>query len=207
MVIIMNLGQKEAAKTGTTTLGIVCKDAVVVATESKVTMGNLISSKEFPKLFQIDDKMVMTVSGGVGDAQNIVRVLKAEINIYKLTRNSELTVKGVSTLLANIQQNARYYPYMLMPIIAGVDKEGMHVYSVDPMGGIGEDEYTSTGSGSPFAYGVLEDGYKKDMTREEGIDLAVRAVSAARQRDAASGGKYIHIAVIDDKGVEISKQE
>ncbi|HLD83768.1 MAG TPA: archaeal proteasome endopeptidase complex subunit beta [archaeon] len=197
---------EDARKTGTTTLGMVCKDCVVVAAESKVTMGYLVSSKEFPKLYQIDDRIVMTVSGGVGDAQSVVRILKAEINIYKLTRNAELTIKGVSTLLANIQQNSRFYPYMLMPIIAGFDRTGTRVFSVDPAGGIGEDAYTSTGSGSPFAYGVLEDGYRKDMTREEGIDLAVRAIKAARERDIASGGKNIDIAVIDKNGTEFLRK-
>ncbi len=194
-------------KTGTTTLGMVCKDCVIIAAESKVTMGYLITSKEFPKVYQIDDRMAMTISGGVGDAQNIIRVLKAEINIYKLTRNAEMTVRAVSTLLANIQQNARYYPFMLFPIIAGIDKEGMHVTSVDPAGGIEEDAYTSTGSGSPFAYGVLEDSYRKDLTREEGIALAIRAIKAAKERDAASGGKYVTIAVIDKNGVEMITKE
>lgn len=199
--------QDQKLKTGTTTVGLLCKDCVILGAESKSTMGWLIAGKEVQKVHQIDDKVALTISGGVGDAQALIRILRAEINIYKLTRNTEISVKAIATLLSNILSQSRWYPYIFMPIIGGADKDGLHVLSVDPAGGAEEDKFTSTGSGSPMALGVLEDGYKEGMTKEEGVRLAVRAIRAARERDVFSGGKKITIAVIDRNGIEWIKEE
>jgi len=188
-------------KTGTTTVGLVCKDAVIVASESKSTMGSLIASKESQKVYQVDDKIALTTAGGAGDAQAVVRLLKAEINIYRMTRNAKITVKATITLLANILNSHRYYPYLAMLIVGGHDKDGFHIYSIDPVGGAEKDDFTATGSGSPMAYGVLEDGYSKNINREDGIRLAVRSIRSARERDVFSGGKNIVVAVIDEKGL------
>ena len=146
-------------KTGTTTVGISYKDGVVLAAESKSTLGYLVSSKTAEKIIKIDDRIAITTAGGSGDTQALARILKAEINLYKLTRNTDITVKATITLLANIMQAVRYYPYMAMLIVGGFDKDGGHIYSIDPVGGFEEEKCTSTGSGSPMAYGVLEDGF------------------------------------------------
>ncbi|MEK6888277.1 MAG: archaeal proteasome endopeptidase complex subunit beta [Candidatus Aenigmatarchaeota archaeon] len=199
--------QQEHMKTGTTTVGMVCKDCIVLGAESKSTMGWLVAGKEVQKIHQIDDKVALTISGGVGDAQALIRIVKAEINIYKLTRNAEITVKAIATLLSNILSQSRWYPYMFMPILGGVDKDGLHIFSIDPAGGAEEDKFTSTGSGSPIAYGVLEDGYKDGMTKDEGIRLATRSIRSAKERDIFSGGKKINIFVIDKNGIEIVKEE
>jgi len=134
-------------------------------------------------------------------------LLKAEINLYKLTRNAEFSIKAATTLLANILQSSRFYPYMAMPIIGGIDKDGEHVFSVDPVGGIEKDDYIATGSGSPMAYGVLENDFKEGLTKEEGIKLAVRAIRAARERDIFSGGKEIVVATIEKDGVRFVDKE
>ncbi len=189
-------------KTGTTTLGIVYKDGVVLATDTKSTLGYLVSSKQAEKLLKIDDRIAITTAGGTGDTQALARILRAEINLYKMSRKTEITVKAAITLLANIMQSARYYPYMAMLVMGGYDKYGPHVYSIDPVGGLEEEKYTSTGSGSPVAYGVLEDGFREDMPKEEAVRLAVRAVRSARERDIFSGGKDILVATIDKNGIE-----
>src|SRR3989338_3949593 len=195
--------QQEKLKTGTTTVGITCKDCVILAAESKSTMGYLISSKTAQKIYKVDDKIAITTAGGAGDTQQLARVLKAEIQIYKLTRNADFTVNAAVNLLSNILQNNRYYPYMAMLIIGGADKNGYHVYSIDPVGGLEKDDFTATGSGSPFAYGVLENEYKPNMSREEGIKLVVRAIRSARERDIFSGGKNINVLVIDKNGAQM----
>ncbi len=199
--------QQEKLKTGTTTVGITCKDCVILAAESKSTMGYLVSSKTSQKIYKVDDKIAITTAGGAGDTQQLARVLKAEIQIYKLTRNSDFTVNAAVNLLSNILQNNRYYPYMAMLIIGGADKNGYHVYSIDPVGGLEKDEFTSTGSGSPFAYGVLENEFKPGMAREDGIKLAVRAIRAARERDVFSGGKNINVLVIDKNGMQFVDEQ
>ncbi len=198
----MKMKSEQKLKTGTTTVGITFKDGVVLAADMKSTLGYLVSSKEAQKIYQIDDKIAVTTAGGSGDTQALVRLLKAEIQIYKLSRNAEFSVNAAKALLSNILQGVRYYPYMAMMILGGVDKNGAHVYSVDPVGGSEPDKYTSTGSGSPIAYGVLEDGFKEGMTQEEAVDLAKRAVKAARERDIFSGGLGIMVAVIDKNGLK-----
>lgn len=199
--------QLETKKTGTTTLGMVCKDCVVIATESKSTMGYLVASKNAQKIYDIDDKMAVTTAGSVGDAQTIVRMMKAEIALYKTTRRSDFTIKGAVTLLSNILQSTRYYPLMAMLVIGGHDRDGFHIWSVDPLGGAEPDNFTATGSGSPYAYGVLETEYRDDLTKEEAIRVAVRAVNAARERDIGSGGD-IQITIITKDGMQhLTKNE
>jgi len=185
-------------KKGTTTLGIVCKDGVVLGTERRATMGTLIAHKTTKKLFKIDETLGLTVAGLVGDAQVLARYLSAEVELYKLKRNASMSVKAASTLMANILSGRRYFPYWVALIIGGVDPEGGHVYSLDAAGGAIEDEYVTTGSGSPYVYGVLEDHYKKGLSTSDGIDLAIRAMNAAMKRDAASGDG-LDLAVITKK--------
>jgi proteasome beta subunit len=200
--------QQEKLSTGTTTVGVLYKDGVILASESKSTMGWLVASKTSQKIYQVDDKIAITTAGGAGDTQTLIRMLRAEINMYKLTRNSDFTVRAASSLLSNILSNNRYYPYMAMLIIGGFDRAGGHLYSIDAVGGAEEEtNFTATGSGSPVAYGVLEDGYKDGMTKEEAVRLAVRSIRSARERDVMSGGRNIVVAVIDKSGLEYVPEE
>lgn len=175
---------------GTTTIGLVCKDGVVLATEKRATAGNLIANKATQKLFRIDANIGMTVAGLVGDAQTLARYLKAEVSLYRLRRSTQLSAEGAATLLANILNGNRMFPYYAWLILGGVDAKGGHVFSVDPAGGSIEDRYVSVGSGSTFAYGVLEEGYGRDMSVSDGVDLAIRGLTVAMKRDSASGDGY-----------------
>ncbi len=193
-------------KKGTTTVGIIANNCVVLAAESKATLGNLVSSKEAKKVFQLDDKIVVTISGSVGDAQQLIRVMQAELSLYKM-ENGDSNASAAITLMSNIMQSSRYYPYITMMIMGGIDSEGYHLFNIDPMGGVTEDKYTSTGSGSPVAFGVLESGFKENLSRDEAVSLAVRSIRAAKERDVYTGGKRIDIAVITEKGVEFSSEQ
>lgn len=195
------------AKKGTTTVGLKCKDCVVLASESKASMGNLVAHKEAKKVYKITDKIALTIAGGVGDAQNLIRVLKAEVNLYEMNRQEPITVKGCKTLLSNIFQGSRYFPIMAMLVLGGHDKNGYHLYSLDPLGGGESESYTATGSGSPVAYGVLENNFEEGMDRKDGIEVAVKAVQAAAERDVFSGGNKIQVAVVNDEEVELLKDE
>ncbi len=189
---------KEQLKKGTTTVAMVCKDGIVMATEMRATMGTLIAHKRTNKLFKIDDHIGMTVAGLVGDAQTLARYLKAEVNLFRIKNRKPITVNGAATLMANILNGRSYYPYWVQLIVAGVDETGPHVFSLDAAGGSIEDDYVTTGSGSPYVYGVMEDHYRKDMKLEEGVELAVRGISMAMKRDSASGDG-INLATIDKK--------
>ncbi len=190
---------KELKETGTTTTALVCKNGVVMATEHRATAGTMIAHKNTQKLFKIDENLGLTVAGLVGDAQTLARYITAEAELYRLKRNQPMSVKAASTLMANILSGRAYFPYWVQLIIAGVDSSGGHVYSLDAAGGSIEDEYVSTGSGSPFVYGVLEDHFKSGITTSEATDLVIRAVTVAMARDAASGDG-IEVAIIDNKG-------
>jgi proteasome beta subunit len=137
----------------------------------------------------------------------LARYLKAEAELYRLKREQPMTIKAAATLTANILAGSRYYPYWVQLLVGGWDNEGGHIYSIDAAGGSIPDQYCSTGSGSPFAYGVLEEGYKEGMATKDGVDLAIKALHAAMKRDSASGDGY-DVVVINSKGWNpLSKEE
>ena len=200
------LNETELLK-GTTTIGIVCKDGVVLATERRATAGNLIANKMTQKLFKIDSNIGVTVAGLVGDAQVLARYLRAEVSLYRLRRNGLLSAEGAATLLANILSGNRMFPYYAWMLLGGVDPKGGHVFSVDPAGGSIEDRFVSVGSGSTFAYGILEEGYSRDMSVSDGVDLALRGLTAAMKRDSASGDGYIIHTITTKEYREYSEDE
>ncbi len=194
-------------KCGTTTIGMKCKDGVLLASESKAGMGNIITNKEVQKVFQIDDRIGVTIAGLVSDAQQLVNMLKAEINLYKLESGEEMRVDAVASLLSNIMYARRLFPYLTQMVVGGVDKEGTKLFSFDPTGSKMEEEYVSTGSGSPFVYGILEKDFKKAMSMQEGKELTKQAIKSAAGRDMASGGEKIWIAEITSKGFRLNKDK
>lgn len=194
-------GQK---KTGTTTVALKCKDGVILAADKRATMGHFISNKEAQKVYQLDDRIAATIAGGVGDAQNVMRLLRAETKLFKMNRKQPMTVKSAATLMSNVLNGNRYYPYLVMSIIAGIDS-APRVFSIDPVGGLMEEDYISTGSGSPVAYGVLESDFEKDKTVSENLKVAVKAIMVAQSRDSASGNG-VTLAAVTDKGFKKYEQ-
>ena len=200
-------GYPQPIVTGTTTVGIICNGGVVLATESQATMGYLVASHRAPKIHKITDHIAMTISGSVADAQQIIRIIRANVNLRRLELGRELSVRAVSQLTAILLFQNRLFPYITMLIVGGVDEEGPHIFTLDPLGSLlEEDKFAATGSGSVIAYGVLEDGYRENMPIEEAVELAKRAVKAARRRDIASGGK-IQVAVITKDGIKMEVTE
>lgn len=198
----------EVRKTGTTTVGLICKDGVVLAAEKKSTMGYLVASKESEKILPLADHIAMTIAGASGDAQTLVRYMRAELKLFELQNQRKISVKGASTLLSNILQGNKYYPFYVQLILAGYDESGPGIFSLDAIGGWEEEKkFFSTGSGSPMALGVLEDTYRDNVSAEEGKKIAIRAIKAAIERDIGSGGKGIDIAVITKDGIKITKYE
>jgi len=185
---------------------MVCKDGVVIATESRATMGNLIAHKGTQKLYKIDEHLALATAGLVGDLQVLARYLNAEANLYRLKRDMRIPVKSAATLMSNILNQRKFAPYYVQLILVGFDDDGGHVYSLDAAGGAIPDTYTSGGSGSPFVFGVLEDTFRDNMTTQEGVDVAVRAITAAKNRDSASGG-MIAVAVITKDGFKAVPEE
>lgn len=190
---------------GTTTVGVVCNAGVVFSADSQAIYDYIIS-KNVRKIFQIEDTVGMTITGSLGDAQIIVRLVQAEIKLYKMRRQESLTIKGMAHLLAQILSSSRYFPYLTILLVGGIDKKGPSIFSLDFFGGqIQEREFVATGSGSPIAYGVLEERYQKKMSIDEGVNLAIQALHNALKRDTWSGGR-IDIVKITPEGYTMLKK-
>lgn len=197
----------EELKTGTTTLALVVKGGIVIAADHRVTAGYMVAHKVGKKVYKVDDHIGMTTAGLVGDLQVLVRYLKAEAELYKFKKGTRITVSGLATLLSNMLNQTKFAPFYVQIIVAGYDTSP-HVFSVDEAGGSVEDKYVSTGSGSPYVYGVLEDSYKENMSEEDGIDLAIRAISTSLQRDAATGNGIDIVTITPEEGyVQLPDEE
>ena len=198
---------KDKALKGTTTIGIVCTDGVVFATDTRAVMGYYVAHKNVKKVYPIENHLAITIAGAVADAQNVVEILKVNARLYRLDKGRIMPVSAASRLAANILFQARVAPLLMQAIIGGVDETGPHIFTIDPFGSMIEETCVSTGSGSPIAYGVLEDNYRKDLNVKEGIELVIRAVKSAMKRDTASGNSF-DVVVIDKDGYhELTDEE
>jgi len=192
---------------GTTTVGVLCDGGVVLASESRATMGSFIASSTAQKIYQVDDLVGLTTAGVVGDAQSLVRMIQVEARLYRMQRGEPMTVKALTSMLSNVLASRRYFPFMVQLIVGGMDRYGPKIYSLDALGGqIEEKKVVSTGSGSPIAYGVLEAMYRPGLDIKEGTVLAARAIHNAMKRDSASGDK-IELVRITNKYEEVGEQE
>lgn len=192
----------ETLKTGTTTLGIIAKDSIVLASDMKGTMGYLASNSDVTKIYKINDHLAITIAGGVGDALVLIRHLKVQANLYELEHKRSMNTKSCGTLLSNILNGSKGMPFYTQFILAGwVNIPSM--YSMDMGGGmIEEKKYTASGSGTELALSIMDSNYKDNMTTADAIKLAKDAISAAKKRDIASGGDGIRIMVIKKEGIE-----
>ena len=186
---------EDKIKTGTTTLGIVCKDGVVLAADKRATAGNFIANKTTEKVFPVADNIAITIAGLVSDAQMLSKVFRAELKLRHLRSGEELNVKAAANLLAGMSyENIRkmsMVPGIVGFLLAGKDNTGYYLYEIGVDGSIFQQEsFVSDGSGSVFAYGVLESSYKEGMSVDEGVELARKTVKTAMSRDSASGDGY-----------------
>ncbi|MCF2135819.1 MAG: archaeal proteasome endopeptidase complex subunit beta [Candidatus Thorarchaeota archaeon] len=195
-----NMQPPAELKTGTTTVGMIAKDCVVLASDQRATMGYLIANKSAQKIYKITNSIGATIAGSVADAQAIMELLRAESKLYEIQRGRPMRVKALTRLLANIMFQARG-GYMLQCLVGGFDDAGPQVFYTDFIGSVLPDKFTATGSGSPVALGVLEAGYKDNLTKNKAIELAVRAIASAIERDAATGNSIL-VSVIDKDGYQ-----
>ena len=194
---------------GTTTVAAVCNDGVIMATDTRATMGSYVASKHAKKVYQITDQLAMTIAGGVAAAQRVVDILKVNAKLYDLEKGRPMPVSAAAMLVSNILFSNREVgaPLPLQALIGGMDLTGPHVYNLDPYGSLTEEKMVSTGSGSPFAYGVLEDRYKEGSTVAEMAPIVVKAVDSAMKRDVASGDNFDVAVITSDGFKELSEEE
>ncbi|RLE51076.1 MAG: proteasome endopeptidase complex, archaeal, beta subunit [Candidatus Methanomethylicota archaeon] len=189
--------------TGTTTIGVVCKDGVILGADRRVTSGHIIVHKRTRKIYRLDEHLAATIAGVVADAQQIMDIVSINARLYRYYTGSPMKVKSAATLLSNILVDSRSLPYIVQVLVGGVDITGPRLYAIDPFGSLTEEKYVATGSGSPTAIGLLEDLFRPEMSIKEALPIVARAIQAAIKRDPASGGGFDIVIISHDKYEEI----
>ncbi|MCQ8892115.1 MAG: archaeal proteasome endopeptidase complex subunit beta [Candidatus Methanosuratincola sp.] len=185
--------------TGATTVGIACKDGVVLASEKRVTYGFSIMTKAGKKVFAINNRLGVAFAGLISDSQAVLRRISAETNLYELETRKPMSVRAMAKILANLLYAQRAYPVYTETMVGGMDEDGAKLFVLDPLGSMIEDRYAALGTGGAIAIGIVESAYSPEMGVEAGKDLAIRAVRAAISRDVASGDG-VDVLVISKQG-------
>ncbi len=186
---------------GATTVGVVCKDGVILSSEKRITYGYMVMSKMGRKIFKITDTIGAACAGLVADMQILIRQVGAYSKLFELEHNRKITVRTTAKTISNLLFQRRLFPYITQTIIGGIDDEGPNLYVLDPLGSLIPDKYATVGSGAEIAIGVLEAGYKEGLTLQEGRDLVFSAMKSALARDIASGDG-IEILIISKDGIK-----
>jgi len=172
---------------GATTIGVVCSDGVVLASEKRVSYGYLVMSRVGKKVFRVTDSIGAACAGLVSDMQILIREVEAYANLFKLDANRPIGVKSAAKVMSNLLFSRRLFPLITQTIVGGLDEEGASLYVLDVLGSVIPDKYAAVGSGAEIALGVLEQGYKDGLTVKEARDLVTRAIKSAVSRDVMSG--------------------
>merc|ERR1719473_2172689 len=191
-VDLKNAGQAPAGlldfKKGTTTLGFKFQGGIIIAVDSRASMGTFIGSQTVKKVIEINDRLLGTMAGGAADCSFWERHLTRLCRLHELREKEKISVAAASKLLANIFYAYRGRGLSCGTMVAGWDKTGPHLYMVDDRGDRHQGNLFSVGSGSTYAYGVLDSGYKHDLSVADAVELGRRSIYHATHRDGASGG-------------------
>jgi proteasome beta subunit len=185
---------------GATTIGMVCKDGVLLASERRYAYGSFVMSKSAKKVFRITDKIGVACAGIVGDMQVLAREARSYMSIYQYEGERQATVKNTAKLIANLLSSHRMFPYLAETIIAGLSDGQPELYVLDPIGSVLPDKFAVVGTGAQIAIGVLELDYNEELSVGEGEPLLLRAVKSALARDISSGDG-VDLMVITEHGI------
>ncbi len=195
-------------KSGTSILGIVCKDGVVMAGDRRATAGNLVMSKDTQKVVKINDYLVTSGTGMASDIDMLQKIIRAELKLKHLRSKTRPTIKEAANLIAMIAyRNIRQFtsiPFIAGTLVAGLNEDGSsELYTVEPAGTVAkvEDYDANFSSGMPFILGLLERQYKKEMSVKEGVALSIEALKSSTQRDIGSGNA-IDVITITKQGIQ-----
>ncbi len=190
----------ERALKGTTTVGLVTKDAVIMAADKRATAGMYIAHKNVRKIEPIDERSVLTISGLVADAQTIADFLRYRSRLYYITTGTPMSIKAMASLLALVLNSSKYFPFIVQLLLGGIDDKP-RLYQIELFGSVTEERFVATGSGSPVAIGVLESGYSEDLSVDQAVDLVREAITSSIKRDAYTG-EGIDVVVITKGGMK-----
>ncbi len=171
-----------------TVVGLKARDGVVMATDRRLSYGNIVLSRAARKIFVVDDRAAVAFAGLYGDVSGLVRFLQADISAYKLIVNAPVTIKSIAKRLSVLMYSYKWFPFFVETLVGGVEGDGSpKLYVLDPLGSILEEDYTAVGSGATIAFGFLENTYKPDIGIEDAERIAISAVRTAIGRDIGSG--------------------
>ena len=203
---------EEQLKTGTTTVGIACKDGVVLAADTRATAGSMIVDKQAEKVHILSDDFAVTIAGSVSEAQLLIKLIKAELKLKEVRTYKSPTVKEAANLLGGLLYSSlrrmSMFPSIAHFLLGGKDASGVYLYDLFPDGSVTKiKDFVSSGSGSVFAYGVLETHYKEGMSVEDGVKLATKCINTALQRDSCSGNGVVVVAVTEQGIKKVLQKE
>ena len=181
--------KKQTHLTGTTTVGLACKDGVIFAGDTRATMGYLVASKRARKIHKITESIAATTAGSVADTQTLVNLLRAEAGYFRMREGVPMDVRAAARLAANVLHAQLLYPYIVNMLVGGIDAGGPRIYFIDLDGTLTEETMSATGSGSPIAYGVLESQFKDGTGVEDALPIVVQALKSAMKRDISTGNE------------------
>ena len=191
---------------GTTTVGLKAKDGVILCADMRASAGYFIANNNTMKIQKIDDHVGMTMAGAVADAQNITDILRYHANIHRIQKQEPIPIKSLTRLTSLIFHQNRGYPFIADILVGGYDNDGPALFNIDMFGSVEEKTYVATGSGSPVAYGLLEEEFREELTVEEAKVVALRAVKAAITRNIGTGDG-INVSIIDKNGFQLLTKE
>lgn len=207
--------EKNILHTGTSLVGIVCKDGVVMAGDRKMTAGgSIVMSKDKPKVERLNDYLVISGTGVSSDIDLLKKLITAELKLKQLKDKKRPTVGESANLIAmmayrNIRQPSMI-PFMAGTMLGGVNEDGTaELYSIEPAGSVMKvtDFDANFSSGMPYILGFLERQYKKGLSVEDGVKLAIESIKSSSERDTASG-YGVDVFTITKEGItQVSKQK
>ncbi|XP_023270466.1 proteasome subunit beta type-8 [Seriola lalandi dorsalis] len=192
---------------GTTTLAFKFRHGVIVAVDSRASAGRYLASNDVNKVIEINPYLLGTMSGSAADCQYWERLLAKECRLYRLRNNHRISVAAASKLLSNMMLGYRGMGLSMGSMICGWDKEGPGLYYVDDNATRLSGRMFSTGCGNSYAYGVVDSGYREDMTVEEAYELGRRGIAHATHRDAYSGGVVNMYHMQEDGWIKVCKED
>ena len=187
---------------GAVGVGIKCKDGVVLGNDRRATWGYTVTNKSTQKVFKITEHIGLAAYGLIGDFQILVRILRAQANLYELETGERISTKSMGKLISNYLYSRKMAPLYTNLVVAGMEKDGPRLYTLDALGSLMPDDYGTAGTGMLLSIGILEAEYKPNMTITAGEKLVEKAIRNAMKRDAMTGNGIDILTITKDGAKE-----
>lgn len=194
----------QATKTGTTIVGLVYKDGVVLGADTRATGGTEVAEKNCEKIHYLAPNMYCCGAGTAADTEKTTDIISSRLELLRMETHSQSRVVTACTMLKRMLY--RYQGHISAALVlGGVDVSGPHVYQIYPHGSTGKLPYTTMGSGSLAAMSVFEQGWTDDMSEEDATALVKRAILAGVFNDLGSGSNCDTCVIRMDGSVEYTR--